>query len=461
MADPSLPANLREFHCNHCNGKIRIPRDLPPTTGPCPHCGGVITSPALEAPPQSAPLPSFPSGGYPTPVQAPPAASPLPNLAQAPVQQAPVQQASTQQTPAQSSFVQKAPASTERTRERVGSTKPAPAPAPEPKKSLLPIFLLTILLFGFAGAAGFVVYKELKTKEVVSPSFTPPAPTNNSRAENQYIRSGWERDAKAVLAKFLAAKSVSGKLPYIINGEGLKSQMESFYGGSVIDDQDTPVEAFSIYQLSENDRKRGLFLMTFEQPPQFEMKEFFRPLAPLEVQYGVDEADLLLSTLANVTNFATDPIRVSAFFKKTEDGLKLDWEIFAQTKYRLLETMFEVPEAGQSGVFRVVIEEDVAVKGTENKETKTYRISDPSSQRTSARVQVKIDSEIGRTLSEINWIGQKNRPVSRTATVELKWVGTDRPVLELQRLICWEFLNLGGEVKTSAPAPSPAPAPAQ
>src|SRR5690606_20546795 len=29
----------------HCNGKILIPRNLPPTTGPCPHCKRTITSP--------------------------------------------------------------------------------------------------------------------------------------------------------------------------------------------------------------------------------------------------------------------------------------------------------------------------------------------------------------------------------------------------------------------------------
>ena len=41
----------------HCNGRILIPRDLPPTTGPCPHCGGVITSPAWRpVVPESSPI---------------------------------------------------------------------------------------------------------------------------------------------------------------------------------------------------------------------------------------------------------------------------------------------------------------------------------------------------------------------------------------------------------------------
>lgn len=417
-------------------------------------------APIPSVPDHNTPAPVLHRPDYQSPVQEVPAYQPPVQQApayQPPVQPAPAYQPPAQAAPAEQAPVQQAPAGKipeprEQSRERISSTKPQ-AP-PEPKKSIVPVLLLALLLFGFAAAAGYVVYKEMNNRNAVNPLPPKATTTDSSRSENQYIRVGWEREARNVLTQFLAAKTVTEKIPYVLNGEALKSQMESFYGGSVIDDQDTPESAFSAYQLNESDRKRGIFLMTFEQPPQFEMKEFFRPLAALEVQYGVSEADLLLSTLANVTNFATDPIRVNAFFKKTPQGLKLDWEIFAQTKYRLLETMFEVPEAGQTGIFRVMIEEDVPVKGTENPQTKTYRISDPSSQRTSTRVQVKIDSEIGRTLSEINWIGQQNRPISRTATVELKWVGTDRPALEIQRLICWEFLHLGGTVNPVA-APSP------
>jgi hypothetical protein len=57
--------------------------------------------------------------------------------------------------------------------------------------------------------------------------------------------------------------------------------------------------------ISEENRKRGLFMMTYDPQPQFEMKKFFRPLASLEVQYGVDEADLLLSTLGGKETPAT------------------------------------------------------------------------------------------------------------------------------------------------------------
>src|SRR6188472_142446 len=38
----------REFRCNYCSGKILVPKEMPPMTGPCPHCGSTITSHGTE-----------------------------------------------------------------------------------------------------------------------------------------------------------------------------------------------------------------------------------------------------------------------------------------------------------------------------------------------------------------------------------------------------------------------------
>jgi hypothetical protein len=261
-----------------------------------------------------------------------------------------------------------------------------------------------------------------------------------------YIRIGWQKDANRLLKDFLAAKKADDKLPFILNGETLAPRLKEFYGNDVIDDSDTPAGAFSVYELSEDDRKRGLFMMTYDQPPQFDMREFFRPLATMEVQYGIDEADLLLSTLARAGNFAMEPLRVHAFFKKTPKGLKLDWEIYAQTKYRTFLSFTEMPETGRTGVFRVFIVEDVP-DSKAGPGTRTYRLSDPAHTDDAARVIVKEDSDIGRSLSQLNWLGTKNgNPLTRTATVELAWTGKNGPPqLQLSHFICWEFLGLGGQ----------------
>ena len=310
---------------------------------------------------------------------------------------------------------------------------------------LIPAMLVVLALILAGGGVWYFAAQELGkniTPPVVQSRLGDPAV-----AEANYIRVGWQKDASKLLKDYMAATTAAEKVPFVLNGEQLAPKIEDFFGGSVINDTDTPAEGFSVYDLTEEDRKRGLFMMIYDLPPQFDMKEFFRPLASLEVQYGVDEADLLLSTLARVGNFALEPMRVHAFFKRTSQGLKLDWEIFAQTKYRTFQNFVELPEVGQTGTFRVFIVEDVPEKGRAVVGARTYRMVDPANTTDIARVNVKVDSEIGRVLSLINWRDTKeNHPITKTATVELKWIGEpNAPELSINRFICWEFLGLGGQ----------------
>jgi hypothetical protein len=340
--------------------------------------------------------------------------------------------------------------------------EPEPAPT-APKKSAkakpktpaktgrLAIALVSLLILGGAALTYFVT-KEMNRGKTPSPA---TAAGGMTVLDANYIRIGWQKDATRLLKDFLAADKAGQKLPYIMNSETLAPRVRKFHGDDIIDDSDTPAGAFSVNELSEDDRKRGLFMMTYDQPPQFDMREFFRPLASLEVQYGIDEADLLLSTVARAGNFAMEPLRVHAFFKKTPEGLKLDWEIFSQTKYRTFRSFGELPEPGHSGVFRVLIVEDVPDRGQASAGNRTYRLSDPAHTEDTARVNVRADSPIGRSLSQINWRGVKDAtPFSRTATVELEWSKDDKPTrLQIRRFICWEFLGLGGEdAKVADPA---------
>jgi hypothetical protein len=457
MADFAIPTNQREFRCMHCNGKILIPKELPPTTGPCPHCSGVITSPALET---AAAIPAFQMPAAPVaaipvapavekpPVEPPRAAVTRPPAPPVKIEEpeiAPIVPLAPEPTvevkPQRVEIPPKSPASPVNHPKK----KNAPKEPKPPRSGLIPVLLVLFLLLLGGGAAVYFVSKDFG-KNLPPP---PPAITTVDPAisEANYLRIGWQKDAYQILRGYLDAKSADAKLPFILNADTLKPRVEDFYGGGAIIDSDTPADAFSIYELSEEDRKRGLFMMIYDQPPQFDMKEFFRPLASLEVQYGVEEADLLLSTLARVGNFAMEPLRVHAFFKRTPEGLKLDWEIFSQTKYRTFQNFVELPEVGQSAVFRVFVVEDVPEKGRAVAGTRTYRIADPANTGDIARVNVRIDSETGRALSIINWRNSKeNHPITRTATVELKWAGeSNAPELEISRFICWEFLGLGGQ----------------
>lgn len=433
MADFVIQNNQRDFRCAHCEGRIVIPKELPPTTGPCPHCGGTITSPANDIPPV---VPAAVIENPPVPVVAPPA--PAARSATAP----PAIPANLRTASSESSPKVELP----NRDDKADLNKPKKHPVPKLRRSGLISAMFVLSALALLGG-GFVYFASKELGRNIEPPTIRIAAGDPAATEADYIRSGWQKDAYQTLRGFLAAKTTREKLPFVLNGNAVETKIEAFYGGGLINDSDTPAEAFSIYQLSDEDYKRGLFMMNYDQPPQFDIKDFFRPLASLEVQHGLDAPDPLLETLARAGDSATGPLRVYAFFKRTPEGLKLDWEIFAQTKYRTLQNFVEFPEVGQTGIFRVIIVEDVPEKGRAVAGTRTYRVADPANTGDSVRVNVKVDSEIGRDLSIINWLGTKeNPPVTRTATVELKWSGSaTTPELEIRRFVCWEFLGLGGQ----------------
>lgn len=425
------PNQQREFRCNHCSGRILVPISLPPTTGPCPHCSGTIVSPDFLKELSNTPVSFVPPPAPVAPVQVVPAvAGPVPP---APVSTA-AEPAASASAPVEAAAPVDAPAA------KVVSIS-APSKS---RRSLIPALIVMLFLIAGAGAGAVYLYSNMG-KNAGSLNLSN-LPTQNKSGDDDYLRNGWRREANSVLRSYINATTAEEKAPLILGGKTAVERLNEFYGGTKIEDADTPAEAFSVFDLSMEDRKRGLFMMIYDQPPQFEMREFFRPLASLDVQYGLVDADLLLSSVARASNFAMESVRVYAFFKKTPEGLKLDWDMFAQTKYRTLRNFIEMPTSGIKGTFRVFVVEDVPDQGKSVAGIRTYRIADPANTTDSARINVKIDSEAGRALSIINWRGNKDgQPQTRTATLELEWVGKDSPQLTVSRFICWEFLGLGGQ----------------
>ena len=312
---------------------------------------------------------------------------------------------------------------------------------------VLSMLVLMVLILG----GGWYVSKILATgRETVAdrPELAPPAKAQVTAQEAK----AWQEEAKQVLREFLSAETPAGKAAYSLRGSELLPEMIAFYGRGPIDDSDTPLSGFAAANLPAEDLKRGIYRMGFDRPPQFEMKDFFGPLATLEVQMKVEEPDLLLSSLAKAGNFTSEPVKVDVFFKRTPDGLKIDWETFAQTKYRTFRSFTELPDANKSDVFRVFVMEDVPENGRATLGHKTYKIVDPAYRSDSVRVEVLVDSELGRALSKVNWLGVKDsRPSAKTATLELEWTREASPRLAIKRFICWEFLGIGGEAIPVAP----------
>lgn len=415
----------REFRCEHCDGLIRIPINLPHTTAPCPHCGKDVTSPGpeetetksvkLKTEDKNIEFPSSEEEG---------------SLAEQTVNQEGLSE--------EESFGEA---------EQARQTPFLPA--------AIAMICLVIIV---AGMTAFLVISDRTKPE---DDGGESGFEGELAKENNYIRTGWKKEAFDTLEAFIKATTVEGKMQYVLNPDRVKPAMEAFYGDEPIEDIDTPAEAFSIYNLPEADRREDMYMLVFDQPPQLDMCSFFRPVASLEVQFGLEKADLLLNSMAQLANFSMEPVRVHALFKLTEDGLKLDWEVFAQTKYRKLRDFIDSEEVGRSEIFRVFINEDVPKRGNISSDSRTYRVVDPANLNDSSRVKVLLDTKIANELAVLNWVGvQGAREYSRTATIELEWrPGEYEPYLSMKRFICWEYLGLGDketpETEDEADSPSP------
>ena len=435
MSQTTSPAT-RSFHCVSCRGEIQIPFDLPPTTAPCPHCGTRISSPAPpvvfadRSPLEQPVLPPSDPGDSPAPTGIAPAASEEAVLPAAPVP-SPLAEAS---LPKQ-----------ERSR-------------PKQERGLHPAIPFLAAVVVIVGVLMILVVLKRKDPDPDPPVVADtrknvPAPLEREVSEEggreRFLEQGWKTDASNTLAGFLQARSSDEKARHVIGGDVLMGEMEKFYTGvSEIDESDTPVNAFSHQQLDIMDRRRGLFLMRFERPSQLKMSEFFRPVAPLEIQHDLKEPGLLFSAFSARERFAMEPVRVMAFFKEADGKLLLDWKVYTQTKYRIFKHFISSPRPGAGGVFRVMVRETmpVAKTGTNTNAGRTFSLSDPAFARDRVTVTVLNDELPGRILSELAWINiPDRRDQNRYATVRLSWTSAPENQIHLDEVICWEFLGLGGE----------------
>lgn len=392
MSDFPQQPEHRDFHCNHCNGRIVIPFSLPSATGPCPHCGETIVSPP---PPEQSPAPEQALDAPQKPVH-------LPASTRTETPANPVKTVAPVTTPA---------------------TAPVMAATKEKSSKGKMIAVLVILLLLLGGGAAFYFLTQNNTDDLAPPSFTIPTNVKPVTPANQY--AGWDKEAKEVLEKFLAGTSAEEKLPYIYDADRLGTEVTEFYGDVLINDSDTPASDFQVRALPETDMSRGIFMLTYNQPLKTPLQNF-----------GTSQD--------NNEDTTQQPVIVHAFFKRTEDGLKVDWNVFAQTKYRLLQNFVENSEIDDSSIFRVLLTTDAAAEG--EAATRTYRIVDPMNMQESVEVEVKADSTVGRALSELQSTDESSKePTARTATVELGWTdASGEPKLEIKRLVSWEFLGLGG-----------------
>ncbi|MBU6328233.1 MAG: hypothetical protein KGQ89_11420, partial [Verrucomicrobia bacterium] len=233
------------------------------------------------------------------------------------------------------------------------------------------------------------------------------------------------------------------KASYVIGGRDTLMRVRKLYGNAIMNELETPADAFVPISLGEEDITRNIFLMAYDSPARFETNRFFRPLASIEVQCEVEQPDPLTQSVTDISNFSMEPMKIQSFFKKTEKGMKLDWDVYLQTRLRTFKKFFDDAKPGNTGIFRVLIVEDVPLASETSRQLVVYRLGDPAHVTDSYRVTMPSRSLTAKSLEKINWRGTGYKgPSVSTATVELAFNDALQP--QISRLVCWEFAGLGG-----------------
>ena len=445
---------MRSFQCRSCHGGIQIPYDLPPTSAPCPHCGVIITSPP--------PDPGLVADG-PGPPEAcgvdlrhgeqscPPEKGGVPPRSEGPSIPAP-DGVTEPSDPAKTN-------SASDTEEDLGWSEGVR------RKKIHPAIAFLSAVLVIVGVLVTLVVLNRTDPELAPPVGLHQAesisagPVKDQAARRElFLKDGWKLATTRSLTGFLRAATPEAKAGFVIGGEAKLGEMNDFYmGSSTVDESDTPIDSFSHFDLDIVDKRRGLFLMRFERPPQVRMSEFFRPVVPLKVQHDLAEPGLLVSAFAARERFSMEPLRVMAFFKEEGDEILLDWDVYAQTKYRRFKHFTMEPRPGQAAVFRVMVREAVPLaEDGESSGARFYRLSDPAFYNDEVTIPVPSAELPGRILSALAWIGLPDRRAeNRYATVRLAWTGGPESRLRVEEVICWEFLGLGGVAGNADPISEP------
>lgn len=405
------PQEKRSFPCVHCRKAIHIPYSLPPTTAPCPHCGEEVTSTKAPENIELKEAVATPTGRKPKVLKA-------------------SEEPSGEMDPA---VVPESRTSDEALKGRQSGLK------------RLPLIAATVAVLIFIPAILVAVFYPNRLEPIDAPSGMTPAERTAAlaRKARAYREKGWQNEAAGVLGRFQNSETIAERALLTIGGEGNIPKMEAFYLDRPFNPEATPLAGFTPVSLSEADTARGIFLMNYSRPEQYDIRKFFRPIAPLRVEYGLESSDFALQAEGLTTKFVAEPVRVMAYFRKRSEGpLLLDWATYTQTKYRLFREFVENAEAGVGQVLRVFVQRDSAADGGT-----VFRLSDPAFAEDFIKVFVKEGSPLEQALnSHLGDVPPGHRQEAKAATVELEWSSGSNPQLRMKNFLCWEFLNLGGEL---------------
>ena len=386
----------KQFECEHCQAAIVVPADLPPTSAPCPICQQVTTSPPI---------------GEPTPSR---------------VEQNAVSPAAVVEE--NENEISDLPAR----REEQGT---------EDKGGSGLLWIIAALAFLLLLAGGLFLLKKTMGKPSEA-GVTVPEPISDDTSTVVNV----EKEGLDVLNKFLSATTIEERAKFVIGKEDTLAAMREQYGTGELPKSELKPEFFSEWGMDTHDVERGIYLLQYDRPKQFRLSTLFTPVADLRTQYSLRKPDTNLRTKAIRANFEVEAERAQVYLKRVNNELLIDWYTFIQTKNRMFRDFIEYPVAGRKGVFRLGLSEE-ASSLYEDEGVRNYRLVDPAhNSEDIAAISVKKNSEVGRILEELAWTDIAGKePVFKGATMELQWSTDTKPQLQISKVICWEFLGVGGD----------------
>ena len=385
----------RSFACPSCQKSIFIPHDLPPTTAACPHCAVMVTSPPLQGT----------------------MASPAPVL-----------------TPAKSTL----PLPPADLHSEIESAEKSKSPL------LLSFVLLMLVMFG--GIYYYTRFIDVPTP-IISADPSIAVLEKPSPLPSLYE---WKNQARETLTAFFQATTVEEKARYVIGGRATVDRLYASWGDILFQEAPLSAEDFApIFTGNESDQD-PVYLLMYERPAQYDIKNFFRPLVKMEVMQGAESLDPLTRSLAEPANFLSDALKVQVYLKPQEDGMRLDYDIYLQTRYRTLRSFAEQAPVNAAGNFRVVMLEDVPLPNEKKQQLRVYRVTDPVHISDSYRAITARQSVVSERISPIHWYGNpEKRAHFAAATLRLRKLADGS--LMVEELICWDFDGLGGSPGNELP----------
>mgnify|MGYP000866435749 FL=1 len=439
MSDSNKPTKV-SFPCKYCQKSIHVPAGLSAITAPCPYCGNEVTSPDFtESKAIDAVLKVVGEVGD----------------ADEPVSVDLVDDAKTAQP--RQGLADKKPLDMGGGGVPIKKTADLANPDEQLNENALSNsnearfvwIVLVVLLSVIVALAVWLAYQEeSSTAESGVPVENELAATAEELRQ-EWLTLGWKKEASQVLAGFMDAKSVEERMKYVIPNDGVMEELREYYQpGS--DDQDTPKEFFVHRSGAAKDHERGIFRMQYRQPGQVELRDYFAPIGTLDKIMQLEGATLIDMAYAIDKSNMSSPISIVAFFKEADQGLKLDASVFMQGKFRTFRSFVDYPKQDHKKIFRVAISESIDHELRGDQRYRSYRIEDFAYPEEHVTVSVKVDSEVGKALADINWRGMNRDYESRNATIELGW-SKDKPSrLQIERFICWEFIGVGGSIDNAS-----------